>query len=159
VVLARCNRTHVHRAGQAFAAIEDRHGEQRLEAPLRQVGELLEAGIEVGLRGDRHRLARRGRPAGQPLADRHSRWTRGGLDVRTVDRLQDELVRCLVVDVDEAGVGAEGAGHRDGHRIGDLGEVERARDSLDRLGEQAEMAGCARRGCGLGFTHTEPRRR
>ena len=67
--------------------------------------------------------------------------------------LQDEIVGRLVVGVDEAGIGPEGARHGNSHGIGYLCEIERAGDGLDRLGQQSEMARCARRGCGLRFAH------
>jgi hypothetical protein len=59
-----------------------------------------------------------------------------------VGRAQDELVRLLVVEVDEAGVGAERVGDLRGHEREHLFEVERRVDRGDRLGQQAQMTRC-----------------
>ena len=104
---------------------------------------MLEARVEVRLRGDHHRRALRRRRAGDPLAGPHPRPPRHLVDARAVRRAQDELVRALVVEVDEAGVRLE--------RVRDLArderehllEVERRVDGRDRLGQQPEVA-CGR---------------
>ena len=101
--LARLARADVQRALELVAR-EDRHGEDRLVLVLRQVGERLEARVEVGLRRDHHRRPIGRRRAGDPLARPHARAPRHLLDARPVRRSQDELVGALVVEVDEAGV-------------------------------------------------------
>jgi hypothetical protein len=53
---------------------------------------------------------------------------------------QHELVRTLVVQVDEAGVGVERVRDLARHEREHLLEIERRVDGLDRLGQQAEVA-------------------
>ena len=65
---ARLARAHVECAFERAVAREDRHGEDRLVLVLGQVGEVLEPRIEVRLRLEHHRCARRGGRAGDPLA-------------------------------------------------------------------------------------------
>ena len=110
--LARLAGADVQRALEPLAAREDRHGEDRLVLVLGQVGEVLEARVEVRLPRDRHRCARLGRPAGDALAGAHARSLRHLLDRRAVRRAQHELVDALVVEVDEARVGVERVGRR-----------------------------------------------
>jgi len=134
--LARRERAHVQRAGELVAR-KDRHRENRLVVVLRQVRELLEARIEMRLRRNHH-----GRPVGcggsrdsfarpQPRAFRHL------LDARSMRGPEDELVRALVVEVDEAGLGPEGVGDLAGDQLEHLFEVERRVHRGDRLGEKA----------------------
>ena len=59
------------------------------------------------MRRDRDRRALGGGRAGDPLAGPHPRPPRHLVDARAVRRPQDELVGVLVVEVDEARVGAE----------------------------------------------------
>ena len=116
----RLARADVERALELVGAGHDRDGEDRLVLVLGQVRKLLEARVEVRLRGDHDRRALRGGDTRDPLARTHARRARELLDARAVRRAQHELVRALVVEVDEARVGAE--------RVGDL-----ARDELEHL--------------------------
>ena len=59
------------------------------------------------LLGDHHRRTLGGRDAGDALAGAHAGCARELLDARSVRRAQDELVRTLVVEVDEARIRAE----------------------------------------------------
>ena len=68
----RLPRAHVERALELVAR-QDRHGEDRLVLVLGQVGEELEARVEMGLRRDHHRGALGGRDACDPLAGAHPR--------------------------------------------------------------------------------------
>ena len=137
--LARRKRTDVQRAGEPLAG-EDRHREDRLVVVLRQVCELLEARIEVRLRRNHHRRPVGGSCAGDPLT-RPEPWAlRHLLDARSMRGPQDELVRPLVVEVDEAGLSLEGIGHLAGDQLEHLFEVERRVHRGDRLGEKAQMA-------------------
>ena len=106
----RRDRADVQRAGKPLAR-EDRHGENRLVLVLGQIRERLEPRIEMGLRRDHHGLPLRRGDAGDPLARPHPRPPCHLLDARPVRRAEHELVRALVVEIDEAGVGAEGVRH------------------------------------------------
>ena len=98
-----------------------------------------EARIEVRVRRQHHGLPLLGGDAGDALAERQPRALRHLLDARAVGRAKHELARALVVEVDEARVGAE--------RVRDLArderehllEVERRVDRLDRLGQELEV--------------------
>ena len=136
---ARQERTHVQRAGEPLLR-GDRHRQDRLVHLLVQVGELLEAGVEMGPFRDHDRRALGGGSARDALARPHA-WTAGHLlDARAVGRPQDELVRALVVEVDEARVGAERRSDLARDEREDLLEVERRVDGLDRLGQEPEVA-------------------
>ena len=87
-----CGGAHVHGAGQALGAVEDRHGEQRLEPLLVEAGEAHEAGIGARVGGDRDRLALARGVARQALAGAHPRQRRGVVEMGAVHRLQHELV-------------------------------------------------------------------
>ena len=78
--------------------------------------------------------------AGDPLARPHTRPARHLLDAGAVRRAQDELVRALVVQVDEAGVGLERSRDLARDQREHLLEVERRVDRLDRLGQEPEVA-------------------
>ena len=137
--LARRERAHVQRAGELVAR-KDRHGENRFVVVLRQVGELLEARIEMRLRRDHHR-----RPVGRgcsrdSFTRPHPRTLRHLLDARPVRGPEDELVRALVVEVDEAGLGLKRVGDLAGDQLEHLFEVERRVHRGDRLGEKAQVA-------------------
>ena len=80
VPVRRRRGAHVHRAGEAAAPVEDRHGEQRVEALLVEVREALEARVGAGVGGDRDRRALARRVAGQALAGPHPRARRGGVE-------------------------------------------------------------------------------
>ena len=117
--LARLPRTDVEGAGQLLAG-QDRDGQDRLVLVLRQVREGLKRGSRSAPCGIMIGAALgRGR-AGDSLARPHARAPRQVLGARPVRRAEDELVAALVVEVDEAGVGAE--------RVGDLG-----RDQVEHL--------------------------
>ena len=137
-VLPRRARADVERALELLAR-QDRHRQDRLVLVLGQVREELEARVEVGARGDRDRrpLGRGG--AGDPLAGPHPRPPRHLLDAGAVRRAQHELVRPLVVEVDEAGVGLERLGDLAGDELEHLFEIERRVDRGDRLGQQPEV--------------------
>ncbi len=133
-------RAHVEGTLEPLAASEDRHGEDRLVLVLGQVGEVLEARVEVGLRGDHDGGALlRGR-AGDPLPRPHARPLGHLFDARAVRRAQDELLGPLVEEVDEAGVGPKRVGDLRRNLREHLLEVEGRVDRLDRLREQLEMA-------------------
>ena len=137
-VVAGGARAHVQRALHLLPR-QDGHGEDRLVLVLGQVRELLEARVEMRGRGDRDRRTLRCRGPRDPLAEVQPRPPRHLVHRRTVRRTEHELVRALVVEVDEAGVGLE--------RVRDLArderehllEVERRVDRSDRLGQQSEM--------------------
>ena len=131
-------RAEVERALELLAH-QDRDGEDRLVLVLVQVGERLEARVEVRLRRDHHRLALGGRRAGDALAGAHARPPRHLLDARPVRRAQDELVRALVVEVDEARVGLERVRGLARDELEHLLQVERRVDRGDRLGQQAQV--------------------
>ena len=125
----------------------DGHGQDRLVLVLRQVRELLEACVEVRLRGDHHRSALgRGNPR-DPLARAHPRRASQLLDARAERRAQHELVRALVVEVDEARVGAERVGDLARDELEHLLQVERRVDGCNRLGEQPQVTRGGIHGC------------
>ena len=139
VVLARDARADVERAGELLAVDENRHGEDRLVLRLRQVGEELEAWIEVRLRGDHHRRALcRGAPR-DPLTGSKPRSPGHLLDARPIGGSEDELVAAVVVQVDEAGIRMQRLRDARGDEMEDLFEIERRIDRRRRLGQQAEM--------------------
>ena len=117
---ARSARPDVQRALELVGARHDRDGEDGLVLVLGQVGELLEARIEVRLLGDHDRHALRRRDSRDAFARPHPRRARELFDPRAVGRAQHELVGPLVVEVDEACVRPQ--------RIGDL-----AGDELEHL--------------------------
>jgi len=122
------------------------NGEDRLVLVLRQVRERLEALVQVRLRLDHHRLARRRRGARDPLARPHPRATGHLLDPRAEGRAQHELVGLLVVEIDEAGVGAE--------RVGDLALATSDRTSSRSSVElTAAIVLVSRRRCLAGLVH------
>ena len=94
----------------------------------------------MSLRGDHHRLSLVRRAAGDPLARSHARSARHCLDAGAVRRAQDELAGPFVVEVDEAGVGAERVRDLLCDEREHLLEVERRVDGLDRLGEQPQVS-------------------
>jgi hypothetical protein len=140
-VLARSPRADVERSLQQLLAGQDRHGQNRLVLVLAQVRELLEARVEVCTGGNRDRRPLGGRGPGDPLARAHPRTARHLLDAGAVRRPQHELVRPLVVQIDEAGVGLERLGDLAGDEREHLLEVERRVDGGDRLRQQAEVPG------------------
>ena len=77
---ARLAGAHVERALERAVARQDRHGEDRLVLVLGQVREVLEARVEVRLRREHHRRARRRRRAGDSLARPHPRAARHLVD-------------------------------------------------------------------------------
>ena len=93
------------------------------------------------LRGDHHRRALRRRDTRDPLARPHPRRARQLLDARAVRRAQDELVGALVVEVDEARIGAERVGDLARDELEHLLEVERRVDRRDRLGQEPQVTG------------------
>ena len=104
--VARHPGADVEGALEPLAAGEDRHRQDRLVLVLRQVGEVLEARIEVRLGGDHHRRPLLGRGARDPLARPHPRALSHLLDAGPVGGAQHELRRPLVVQIDETGVRA-----------------------------------------------------
>ena len=152
---ARLARADVERALERVAG-QNRHREDRLVLVLRQIRELLEASVEVRLRGNHHRSALRRGNSSDPLARSHSWGTRQLLDARAERRTQDELVGSLVVEVDEARIGAERVGDLARDELEHLLEVERRVDRRDRLGQEPEVtsrcihkAHCPRIDCGV----------
>ena len=133
--LSRLKRADVQCAGQPLPR-EDRHGENRLVLILREVGEELEAGVEVRLRRDHHRCLLRCRRPGDALAAAHPRTPGHLLDTRPVRRPQHELVAALVVQVDEAGLRVERVRHLAGHQRKHLLEIQRRVHRRDGLGEK-----------------------
>ena len=70
----------------------------------------------------------------------HPRPPRHLRDPRPVSRAEDELVSLLVVEVDEACIGAQGVGDLLRDERQHLLEVERRVDGRDRLAQQTEVA-------------------
>jgi len=104
-----------------------------------EVCEGLEALVEMRLRRDHHRRAGGGGRSGDPFARTHARTPGHLLDARAEGRPQHELVRLLVVQVDEAGVGGQRVRHLARDEREDLLEVERRVDRRDRLRQQAQV--------------------
>src|SRR5438105_4558699 len=92
------------------------------------------------LRRDHDRRALCGRHAGDSLPRAHARAARHLLHAGSVCRAEDELVGTLVIQVNEARVGTERVGHLARDQGEHLFEIERRVDSLDRLGQQAEVS-------------------
>ena len=136
---ARLAGADVERAFERAVARQDRHRQDRLVLVLGQVGEVLEARVEMRLRLEHHRRARRRRRAGDPLARPHARPPRHLVDRRAVRRAQHELVGTIVVQVDEAGVRLERAGDLRRDEREHLLQVERRVDRLDRLGQKPQV--------------------
>ena len=92
------------------------------------------------LRWDHHRrpIGRGG--SGDPLSRPQARALRHLLDARPVRSAENELIRALVIEVDEAGLGPQGVGDLARDELEDLFEVERRVHRGDRLGEKAQMA-------------------
>ena len=129
----------VERALEHLAG-EDRDGEDRLVLVLGQVRERLEPRIEMRPRRDHDR-----RPLGRggtrdPVSSAHPRRARRVLDPGPVRRAQDELVGPLVVEVDEARIGAERRGDLVRDRLEHLLQVERGVDDLRRSRQEREVA-------------------
>jgi hypothetical protein len=137
--LPRRDRSHVERAGKALAG-NDRHREDRLVLILRQVGEELEARVEMRLRRQHNRAELRSGRAGDAFPWAHARALRHLLDLRPVRGAQHELAAPLVVEVDEAGVRSEHVGDLARDEREHLLQVERRVDRRDRLGQQPQMA-------------------
>jgi hypothetical protein len=132
-------RAHVQRALKLLTR-QDRDGEDRLVLLLGQVHEPLEPRVEMRLRGDHHRSALLRRDAGDPLTRPHPRASRHLLDRRPVRRPQHELPRPLLVQVDEARVGAECLCHVRRDQLEHLLEVKGGVDRGDRVRQEAQMA-------------------
>ena len=134
----RPERADVERPGELLPR-EDRDREDRLVLVLRQVGERLEARVEMGLLGQHDRSSFLGCNPRDPLAGTHARPPRHLVDPRSVRRPQDELAGALVVEVDEAGVGVESVRDLARHESEHLFEVERGIDGGDRLRQEAQV--------------------
>ena len=93
------------------------------------------------LGGDHHRRALRGGRPGDPLPGAHARRARHLLDAAAVGRAQDELVGALVVEVHEARVRAERAGHLARDELEHLLQVEGGVDRRDRLRQEPQVTG------------------
>jgi hypothetical protein len=93
--------------------------------------------------GDHHRRPLGGRRTGDPLAGTHLGDARELFHPRAERGAQDELIRRLVVQIDEAGIGLEGLGDLASDELEDLVEVERRVDGGDRFGQQPQVAGGA----------------
>ena len=128
-------RSHVERAFELVPS-EDRHGEDRLILVLGKVREELEARVEMGLRGDHDRFPARCCHARDPFARPHPRRARHLLDTTPVRRPQHELVRSLVIEVNEARVGTERVCDLARNQLQHLLEIERGVDSGDRVGQE-----------------------
>ncbi len=120
---------------------EDGNGEDRLVLLLAQVRETLEARVEMSRLRDHHRRSLGGRGAGDPLARAHLRDARELLHPRAVGGAQNQFVRRLIVEIDEARVGLEGLGDLVRDQLEDLVEVEGRVDRGDRLGQKPAGAG------------------
>ena len=138
---ARLASAHVERALEPFVAGDDRHRQDRLVLVLGKVRELLEPRVEVRAGRDHDRRPFGGRGAGDSLTRAHARAPAHLLDRRAVGRAQDQLVGPLVVEVDEAGVGAERLGDLARDQLEHLLQVERRVDRRDGLREEPEMPG------------------
>ena len=121
---ARLERTHVERALEQLAR-EDRHRENRLVLVFTEVRERLEPRVEMRLRRDHHRSSLGGGYSGDPLAATHARCDRLVRDPSAVRRAEHELVRALVVEVDEARIGLERCRNLVRDRLHHLLQVER----------------------------------
>ena len=93
------------------------------------------------LRRDHHRRALGRRDARDPLAGPHPRRAGHLLDAAPVRRAQHELVRALVVEVDEAGVGPERVRDVARDELQHLLEIERRVDRGDRVRQEPQVAG------------------
>ena len=136
----RLARADVERALELVGTGHDRNREDRLVLVLREVRELLETRVEVRLGRDHHRRPLGGCDARDALARTHPRSPRQLLDPRAVRRPQDELVRALVVQVDEARVRPERVRDLARDELEHLLQVERRVDRRDGLGQEPEMA-------------------
>jgi len=92
------------------------------------------------LRRDHHRRPVGRGGSGDPLTRTHARTLGHLLDARSVRGAENELVRPVVVEVDEAGFGAESVGDLAGDELQDFFQVERGVHRGDRLGEKAQVA-------------------
>ncbi len=115
------------------------HGEDRLVLVLGQVGERLEALVQVRLRRDHHGRPRLGRRPGDALPRAHPRAAGHLLDPRAVRRTQHQLVSLLVVEVDEARVGVERVRDLARDEREHLFEVERRVDGGNGLRQEAKV--------------------
>ena len=123
VVLPRRVGTHVQRAREASAG-KHRDRQDRLERLLVEVREPAEARIEMGRVGDRDRLERLRRVAGDALADAHARRRAVPRDAPD-RRAEHELAVRGVELVDEACVGLERRRDRRRDALQHLVELER----------------------------------
>ena len=138
VVVARRDRADVQRALQLLLG-QDRNREDRLVLLLVEVREALEARVEMSCSRDHDRRALGRRRSRDALARTHLRPPCRLLDPGADGGPQHELVRALVVEVDEAGVGLERLGHLRRDQLEQLVQVERRVDGLDRLGDEAQV--------------------
>ena len=119
---------------------EDGHGQDGFVLLLVEVREVLEARVEVRGARDHHRRPIGRRRSRDSLAGAHLRRARQLLDARADAGPQHELVRALVVEVDEAGVSLERVRNLRRDQLEQLAEVERRVDRRDRLGDEPEVA-------------------
>ena len=134
----RLARPHVERAFELLPR-EDGHGEDRLVLVFAKVRKLLEARVEMRLLGDHDRRAFGRRRSRDSLARPHARRPRHLLDPASVGRTQYELVRGLVVQIDEARIGRESVCDLASDELEHLLQIERRVDGCDGLGQQAQV--------------------
>ena len=115
-------------------ASDDRHGEERLEALLLELGHVLHPRIGERVVADERRLAVLDRPPREALAALE-RDLSGLTLVRRRRGAQDEP-RVVLEEVDEARVDAARVGHEPHDRGQHLGELERRGDRRDDLLEE-----------------------
>ncbi len=106
----------------------------------RRFGNALKRGSRCASRGIIIGRPLRGCRTGDPLADPHLRHPRQLLDAGSARGAEHELVRGLVVEVDEARVRVEGLGDPRGDEIEELAEIEGRVDCRYRLQHEPQVA-------------------
>ena len=131
--LARRFRVRRDRADRLTCPPDDRHGEERLEPLLLELGHVLHPRVGERVVADERRLAVLHRPPGEALAALERDLSRLSLVGRR-RRPQDEPL--VLEQVDEAGVHAARVRHEPDDGRQHLGELERRGDGRDDLLEK-----------------------
>ena len=119
-------------ADHVARAADDGEREQRLEALLLELREVLRARVGEGVVADEGRLAALRRPPREPLATFHHDLARLSL-VRGRGCTQHEALAGLVEQVREAGLNAARVRHQSDDGLQHLGQLERRGDRRDDL--------------------------